>query len=146
MRLGTAPGPGARQATWFGIVSIITTVLDFALFNVLFELDVMPVVAANTVSYGAGIIASYVLNKRLTFAGGGRDKRHHEVGIFVAINVVGLLLNNAAVGIAVRWIGDSALMLNLAKLAAGAATWVLKFVTFKRWVYPMREGGPALEG
>jgi hypothetical protein len=48
-------------------------------------------------------------------------------------------VNNLAVLGASRAFSDSALVLNAAKLAAGVATWVLKYVTFKRWVYPSTE-------
>ena len=126
-----------RQVTTFGLISVATTVLDFGLFNLLIVNDAMPVVSANTIGYGAGILASYILNKTLTFQGGGRDSRTHEFVLFVAINLFGLLANNAAVAVADS-VSASALLLNGAKLAAGLATWVLKFVAFERWVYPAK--------
>ncbi|MDQ3646706.1 MAG: GtrA family protein [Actinomycetota bacterium] len=127
-----------RQAATFGAVSVVTTVLDFGLFNALVLPDVLSPIAANTISYGLGVLASYELNRRFTFVGGGRDKRSHELAIFVAINILGLVLNNAAVGLATATVGQHALLLNLAKLVAGGVTWGLKFVTFRRWVYPSR--------
>ena len=121
----------------FGAVSVSTTLLDLALFNLLALTDTLPVIAANTVSYGAGAVASYTLNKHLTFAGGGRDRRSHEIALFGAFNLGGLALNNAAVA-AAAWAVGSTLVVNVAKVAAGAATWLLKFVAFRRWVYPAR--------
>jgi putative flippase GtrA len=136
----TAPKSArSRQAIIFGAVSIITTVVDFALFNVLNRLGTS-LLLANTIAYSAGIVASYLLNKHWTFEGAGRDKIHHEIGLFVLINVGGLWVNNFGVLLAARVFNDSAIVLNLAKLAAGAATWVLKYVTFKRWVYPAARG------
>lgn len=126
-----------RQVAVFGVVSVTTTLLDFGLFNAFVFFGLFPIVLANTISYGSGIAASYLLNKKMTFVGGGRDKRHHEVGLFVLISLSGMLLNNVAVAAAAGIAGGSALMLNAAKLAAGIATWVFKFVTFKRWVYPV---------
>lgn len=126
---------GKKQAAIFGVVSIVTTVLDFGLFNVLVHLGTS-LLLANTISYSAGILASYLLNKHYTFEGGGREKIHHEVGLFVLINVGGLWVNNLAVFAASRAFNDSAIVLNFAKLAAGVATWVFKYATFKRWVYP----------
>jgi putative flippase GtrA len=132
--------PGAKKkAATFGAVSIITTVLDFGIFNVLVEFEPVPLLVANTLSYGAGILASYLLNKRLTFAGGGREKKHHEIGLFILINLGGLWLNNLAVVYANHLIGNEALVLNGAKLVAGVSTWVLKFVLFEKWVYPQRK-------
>lgn len=133
-----SPGPDSRllQFAAFGAVSVTTTLLDFGLFNALLVLDAAPAVAANTVSYSAGILASYLLNKYLTFAGGGRDNRAHEIGVFIAVSLGGLVLNNAAVALAAALAGDAPLLLNGAKIAAGAATWLVKFVAFERWVYP----------
>lgn len=124
------------QLAAFGLVSLTTTLLDFGLFNLLVLSASVPVVAANTASYGAGIVASYALNKRLTFPGGGRDRRSHEIALFVAFSLGGLALNNVAVA-AAAWTVGSPLLLNGAKLAAGAATWLLKFTAFRRWVYPV---------
>jgi putative flippase GtrA len=126
-----------RQVIAFAAVSVATTVLDFALFNLLVFGDLLSPVVANTISYGSGIVASYLLNKRLTFAGGGRDKRSHEFGLFVVINLLGLGLNNASVLLATRIAEEAPFALNAAKLIGGAITWTFKFVAFKRWVYPM---------
>src|SRR5918999_6513202 len=108
--------PRIRQIITFAAISIATTVLDFALFNLLVFGDLLSPVVANTISYGSGIVASYVLNKRLTFAGGGRDKRSHEFGLFLVINLLGLGLNNASVLLATRIAHDVAIALNAAKL------------------------------
>lgn len=134
----TDPSTRRKQVVTFGAVSLATTLLDFGVFNLLVLGDFLQPVVANTISYGLGIAASYTLNRNLTFAGGGRDSRAHEMALFVAINVVGLVLNNIAVAIATDVAGEDALLLNAAKLAAGAAVWAFKFVTFKRWVYPTR--------
>jgi putative flippase GtrA len=120
----------------FGAVSVGTTLMDFAIFTALVSATALSPVTSNTISYSAGVIASYTLNKRLTFTEGGRDNWGHEMALFVMINIVGLALNNGAIALAARELGRSTLMLDGAKLAAGATTWVLKFVTFKRWVYP----------
>jgi putative flippase GtrA len=122
----------------FGAVSVITTVIDFGIFNLLVIPKLLPPVAATTISYSCGIVASFVLNKWFTFRG-GRDNLAHELGLFVGINVVGLALNNGAVALAEHAAGGATLLLNLAKLGAGALTWTLKFLTFKHWVFPARE-------
>ncbi|HEV8421675.1 MAG TPA: GtrA family protein [Actinomycetota bacterium] len=129
----------------FGMVSVITTFLDFGIFNLLVIPKLLPPLAATTISYSCGIVASFVLNKRFTFRG-GRDNLAHEFGLFVGINVFGLALNSGAVALAEHAAGGGTLVLNLAKLGAGGLTWVLKFLTFKHWVFPVRElQRPSLE-
>lgn len=110
-----------------------TTIIDFALFNLLIATDALSPLVANTISYGAGIVTSYILNKRITFSGGGRANRSHEVGLFLLFNLLGLAINNGAVALVAT---RPAPVINVVKLLAGAATWVAKFVTFKYWVYP----------
>lgn len=142
-------GPGRRRSLLgsgidfarlarFGLVSVITTLIDFGIFNLLVIPKLLPPVAATTISYTCGIVASFVLNKWFTFRG-RRDNMAHEFGLFVAINVVGLTLNNGAVALAEHAVGGGTLLLNLAKLGAGALTWALKFLTFKHWVFPVRD-------
>lgn len=120
----------------FGAVSVGTTAMDFAIFNLLVAVTTLSPVTSNTISYSAGVVVSYLLNKRLTFKEGGRNNRGHEMGLFLIINIVGLALNNGAIALVAREFGSSTIVLDAAKLAAGAGTWALKFVTFKRWVYP----------
>jgi putative flippase GtrA len=138
LRSGLIRGKGllTREVLTFGAVSVGTTLMDFAIFNLLISTTHMTPVTSNTISYSAGVVISYLLNKRLTFRDGGRDNRGHEMGLFLIINIVGLVFNNGAIALVAREFGQSTLVLDAGKLAAGIATWVLKFVTFKRWVYP----------
>ena len=138
MRLGLARAQGllTREVLTFGAVSVGTTLMDFAVFNLLISTTALTPVASNTISYSAGVVVSYLLNKHLTFRDGGRDNRGHEMALFLIINVVGLALNNGAIALVAREFGRSTLILDAGKLVAGIGTWVLKFVMFKRWVYP----------
>ncbi|HEX3326423.1 MAG TPA: GtrA family protein [Actinomycetota bacterium] len=126
----------SREVLTFGAVSVGTTLMDFAVFNLLISATSLSPVMSNTISYSAGVVASYLLNKSLTFRNRGRDNRGHEMGLFLIINVVGLAFNNGAIALVAREFGRSTLILDAGKLAAGVGTWALKFITFKRWVYP----------
>jgi putative flippase GtrA len=135
----------SREVLTFGAVSVGTTLMDFAVFNLLISATSLSPVMSNTISYSAGVVASYLLNKSLTFRNRGRDNRGHEMGLFLIINVVGLAFNNGAIALVAREFGRSTLMLDAGKLAAGVGTWALKFITFKRWVYPAaRPAGVAI--
>jgi putative flippase GtrA len=150
---GWSIGPGSRGATpaaersgvirasMFGVVSVVTTAVDFGLFNLLVSADRAGPVVANVISYTAGLSVSYVLNKRYTFAGGGRERLSRELGTFTLLNLLALGLNTVAVAAAAAIFGNRPVLLNGAKLAAGAATWALKYVAFERWVYPRPSAG-----
>jgi putative flippase GtrA len=134
---GTRPATRRRVAT-FAAVSVFTTLIDFGLFNVLLKYSALSVVVATTISYSVGGLTSYWFNKRYTFEGGGRDNVRQELVLFFAINVVGLALNNLMVIAVAHAAGRNALLLNGARIVAGAATWVFKYFAFRRWVYPTR--------
>ncbi len=128
----------------FGLVSVLATVADLGLFNVLLITDTTPLWASTTLGYTLGMITSYVLNRRYTFDG-GRDSRAHEIGVFVAINLVGLLLNNGIVALFVGLIGRGTLTLNVARIIAAGLTWTFKFATIQQWVFPSRAAEPSGE-
>jgi putative flippase GtrA len=127
---------GLRKVVMFGGISVLSTLVDFGLFNLFTLVTTMSLVMANALSYGAGIVVSYGLNKHYTFKGGGRDDVRVEIAIFLVINLVGLAATTLGVLVVNRVFGDHLLLLNAGKLAAGVVVWVLKYVTFERWVYP----------
>jgi putative flippase GtrA len=129
---------GISRLFIFALVSGAATLVDFGLFNLFLAVDLMPLLVSTTVAYTMGIVTSYLLNRRFTFRGGGRESRMHEVGLFVLISLVGLGLNNLAVGLAARLVSADRIGLNVAKVAAGAVTWLLKFAFIQRWVFPSR--------
>jgi putative flippase GtrA len=129
-----------RRMVAFGAVSVVATIADFGLFNILLIFHVIPLLVATSLAYTLGMITSYGLNRRYTFEG-GRDSRVHEIGIFVFINLVGLALNNGTVALFAALIGRGRLTLNLARVLAAALTWSLKFVTMQHWVFPTRDSG-----
>src|SRR5712691_10026700 len=94
----------------FGMVSVVATVVDFGIFNILVIPKILSPLPATTISYSCGIVTSFVLNKWFTFRG-GRASVAHEFGLFVAISLVGLGLNNGAVALAERTLGAGPLLL-----------------------------------
>jgi putative flippase GtrA len=127
---------GILRLSAFGVVSIITTVVDFAVFNILIAATALAPAPANVVGYSSGILVSYALNKRYTFAGGGRERVSEEIAIFVIFNLLAVALTTAVVAGVAGAADGSVLALNAAKLAAGVGIWVAKYVAFRRWVYP----------
>jgi putative flippase GtrA len=81
----------------FGAVGIANTGLDVAIFSVLTLIAGLPAVAANLVSYSAGIGLSFVLNRAWTFR--DRHRRHPwtQLILFAAGNVAGLALSTLIV-------------------------------------------------
>lgn len=82
----------------FGMVGLCNTALDFFLFTGLVYGMAMAVPAANVLSYGCGILNSFILNRRWTFedrAGGSVLWRRFV--LFLLVNVLGLIFSTLLV-------------------------------------------------
>ncbi|MFN2590307.1 MAG: GtrA family protein [Actinomycetota bacterium] len=123
----------------FGIVSVVATVVDLAVFNAFLLWVPAPLAIDVTFAYTAGLATSFVLNRRFTFAGRGRSAVR-EAALFGAVSLLGLAVNTGAVELVARFVGEDALPLNLARLVAAGTVWGLKFFAIDRWVFPERAG------
>ncbi|HXF56273.1 MAG TPA: GtrA family protein [Actinomycetota bacterium] len=150
-------GAGAARALWqhhaptlrrllvFGTVSVVATLVDLAVFNLLLRAEPVPRFVATSTGYGVGLVVNYLLNRWVTFRGGGRDRWSEEFALFALISVAGLLLNNAAVETAARLVGTGAGLLTGARLVVATVLWTAKFVLVQRWVFPPRAGAASAE-
>lgn len=125
-----------RPAKFAG-VGVVNTAVDLALYWGLITFFGLHPVVANTCSYGAGLVNSYVLNRVWTFG----DSRHYPVNRaaqfarFAAFNLIGLALSNLVV-----WMLSPSLSPLGAKLIAVLATFAWNYWTSRKFVY---HGGPA---
>lgn len=84
----------------FGLVGVVNTVLDIVLFMALvYGLGLFAPVA-NTISYGTGIVVSFVLNRRFTFNDRAKGKEAvRRFAGFAAVYLAGLALSTALVAL-----------------------------------------------
>jgi putative flippase GtrA len=81
----------------FGLVGILNTAIDIAVFTLLLATTTLSPVAANTISYCVGILNSFVCNKYWTFGDiQGQRPARVQLPIFIATNLVGLAVANLA--------------------------------------------------
>ncbi|WP_425550777.1 glycosyltransferase [Actinoallomurus liliacearum] len=133
-----------RQLPSFAVIGVISTVAQLVLYALLRFL--MPVVAANVVSYFLAAIANTAANRRFTFGVRGRRRavRHQLEGgvaflVGLAISTAGLAALNAASPDASRLVEVGALFaLNL--FAA-----VVRFVLLRAWVFHPRRAAEGSE-
>lgn len=88
--------PGLVRFLRFLAVGLLGTLIDFGLLTVLKSAG-FPTLAANSLSFTAGIVNNYILNQRWTFAG---CRKASSWGLFIQFSLVsllGLLLNNGIV-------------------------------------------------
>jgi putative flippase GtrA len=94
-----------RRLARYMAVGLLSTGVDFSILVVLKSLGLSTLVA-NSLSYGAGLVTSFVLNYLWTFS----DSRSKRVPLQFAqcliIGVCGLLLNNALVLVLISHLGQ----------------------------------------
>ena len=96
---------GFIQFVRYGLVSVIALAVDFGGMVLLVELFSMHYLVAATVSFISGLVVNYLLSRAWVFTERKYESRVKEFIIFTGIGIVGLLLNNSIMWLAVERIG-----------------------------------------
>lgn len=127
-----------RRVGRFLVVGVSGTALDFVLLTLL-KVAGLATLAANTLSFSAGIVNNFLLNRWWTYA----DARTKSVGVqfgqFALVSLIGLLLNNAIMLLLEAPL-DSLLQgaswsYLVAKILATAVVIVWNFVANRYWTF-----------
>lgn len=86
-----------RRFIQFGLVGVVGTVVDFGLLVILKEVAGLPTGLANVLSYSAGIVNNFTLNKVWTFADANNKGTLTQFLQFALVSLVGLALNTGIV-------------------------------------------------
>ena len=113
----------------FGITGVMNTAVDFLVFTVLSWVGV-GIYLAQVISYSAGMLNSYTINRKWTFQSKGRFISPQMIRFIVAnLTLLGLSLVvlKVATGIGLHKL--------IAKLCATCVTMVLGFIVNRLWVF-----------
>ncbi len=116
------------QIMKFGVVGALAFVIDFGVLVFLTEVfGIDPVVSA-TISFTASVVFNYLASMRYVFSRRSDMSRGREFVIFVALSVIGLIINDA-----LMWGGTTftAIDYRIVKIVATAVVMVWNFVTRK---------------
>jgi putative flippase GtrA len=139
-----------RKAASFGLVGVLNSGVDFAVFWILVQEFGLLLIPANTLSWLVAVSGSYVMNSLFTFAAeSGGKLGWRAYGTFVASGIVGLIANTITLVVAAKLMplllaGDAA-QLAAAKGCAILASFVVNF-SLSHFVVFRRRVGPAGEG
>ncbi|MGO8670152.1 MAG: GtrA family protein [Capsulimonadaceae bacterium] len=86
-----------RQLVKFCIVGASSTVVNFAILNVMLYLVRLPIVPSLTLAFFISVGNGFIWNRRWTFKESRNQAAHEQLVPFVLINIVGWLLNTAIV-------------------------------------------------
>lgn len=86
-----------RSAGRFLVVGMLGTLIDLALFAALHGLLGAPALAANTLSYSAGIANNYFFHRRWTFAARQQKGSGRQFSQFVGVSLSAMAANHLIV-------------------------------------------------
>ena len=122
----------------FGLVGVLNTAVDFALFALLFYGAEWPLLGANAAAYSVAAVNSYLLNKYWTFGDTSRGRAAILRGmLFVVLNLVGLALASAAI-----WVLAQILHPLVAKAGSIAVGFVWNYWSNHKFVYTESRPSP----
>ena len=120
-----------RRSARFAVVGALNTTVDIGVFWLLAVFLDWPILLANTCSYSAGVVNSFVWNKYWTFGDVNReDKIIRQFPMFAVFNVIGLCISNILVAVFVTFLPPIG-----AKMLAVAGTVAWNYWTSARFVY-----------
>jgi putative flippase GtrA len=148
------PAAGSRlSSTWrllvkelsaFGVVGACCFVLDVGLFQLLYVHVGIDAVLAKLGSTLVSTTAAYFGHRHWSFSHRARTGLRREYTLFVAINGLTLLLGLLIVWIVRYPLGqESALVLQLANIGSIGLGTVLRFLSYRRWVFPATDSPAA---
>ena len=142
--LGTKfAGQTVIQAAKFGMIGVSNTLVDLGLFNFLllfFGITTGVWLSVfKAISYSAGLVNSYVWNRRWTFRITGASGKG-EIGKFLATNAVALVANVVTTTLLGTMIGPQfgipeVLWVNISAIIATGVALVVNFIGYKFLVF-----------
>lgn len=120
-------GKVLRQGVIFGFVGVLNTAVDFGTFVLLTHFLSVYYLVAQTLSYGAGTLNSYLWNAHVTFS----DSQTSSTRIpkFIILNVTVLLITLAVM----HWLQFMPIYIN--KILSTVVGMAFNFVLSKFWVF-----------
>ena len=115
----------------FGMVGTFRLCIDYGLMILLTESHMMTYYASSAVSFIASVVVNYVLSMRFVFVSKEGMSKIQEIMIFITLSMVGLLLNQMIMFLAVELLG---MFYALAKVFATVMVTAYNFISRKKFL------------
>jgi putative flippase GtrA len=127
----------------FGTVGAVCFVIQIAAFQLLYATVGLGAVTSNAIATVVSMTVAYLGHRYWSFSHRARQGVGREYVLFALINGVTLLLGLAVVAIVRYPLGqDSALVLQVANVGSIVLGTVIRYLSYRRWVFPAHESGP----
>ena len=125
------------KAISFGLVGLVNSAIDFAVFSIAYYYFALPIIVANSLAWIVAVTGSYVMNSTITFAAQlGRQLALKHYFAFALSQVAGFLANTATVWCLVELLHVPAWA---AKVAAIGVSFVVNFSLSHFLVFRVRK-------
>ena len=126
-----------KEISAFGVVGLVNLFIDIGLFNLLhFRVGLGPT-TSNILSAGVATTISYFATRHWSFSHRARTGLRREYTLFIVINLVALGISSVVIAFTYYVIDtQDPFALNVAKVIGIGIGTVLRFWSYKRWVFP----------
>ncbi|WP_462411645.1 GtrA family protein [Neobacillus sp. Marseille-QA0830] len=114
----------------FALVGIVNTSIDFTVYALLTWLTVN-FILAQCISYSAGVLNSYMMNRKWTFEQKGKGSKQ-EFFTFIGVNLVTLVITSLLLTVFYKWFG---IALFTSKLLVTAISVGINYIGTKQLVF-----------
>jgi putative flippase GtrA len=119
----------------FGLVGVVNTSIDFIIYALLTHIN-LNYIAAQCISYSAGVLNSYMMNRKWTFNQKGKGSKR-EFFTFFGVNLITLVMTTFLLTVFYKWLGMS---LIISKLLVTVISVGINYIGTKTFVFTKLKG------
>ena len=120
-----------QQILKFGVVGFLCFFIDYGIMVALTELCGISSVISSGISFSVSVIVNYILSMRFVFIGKEDMTKAQEMVIFVALSMIGLVMNQMIMWFAVEHLG---MFYAVAKIFSTMLVTTYNFISRKRFL------------
>jgi putative flippase GtrA len=139
VRLGTTRRLLLKELGAFGTVGAVCFAIDVVVFQLLYAHVGLGAITSKFLAAAVSITTAYFAHRYWSFSHRARTGLRREYLLFAAVNGATLLLNIAALAVVRYPLGqESALVLQAANVASICLGTVIRYLSYRTWVFPAR--------
>lgn len=129
----------------FGVVGAVCFLIDIGLFQLFYAHLGFGAVTAKLLSTVVSMTVAYVGHRYWSFSHRARTGVRREYLLFTLVNGVTLLIGLAVVAVVRYPLGqEGALVLQVANIASIVLGTVIRYLSYRKWVFPAQDSPPAV--
>lgn len=145
-RVGRARRLLVKELGAFGVVGALAFVVDVGLFQVFYDVVGLGAVTSKLTATLVSMTVAYVGHRYWSFSHRSRPGVGREYLRFVLINGATLLLGIAVVAFVRYGLGqESTLVLQVANVSSIVVGTLIRYLSYRRWVFPAHAHAPAAD-